>query len=163
MTLDSSADPQTPPDHGDETEWVHQAVPNSRTGARQVALQALYWEASSPGEASGAVAELGAQFGLDETHLRFSRELTDLTTTRAADLDELIEASATHWRRERLARVDGLILRLALAEILYRDEIPVRVSIDEAVELAKLYGGPKSFAFVNGVLDAIARQRGLAL
>lgn len=163
MTLDSPADPQTPPDRDDETEWVHQDVPDSRTGARQVALQALYWEASSPGEAEEAVAALGAQFGLAEVYLQFSRELIGLATTRSDELDELIEASATHWKRERLARIDGLILRLALAEILYLDDIPVRVSINEAVELAKLYGGPKSSAFVNGVLDAVARQRKLGL
>ena len=163
MTLDSPADPPTPPEDDDETEWVHQAVPDSRTGARQIALQALYWEASSPGEAGAAVVALGTQHGLAGTHLEFSRELTDLATSRTDELDGLIEAAATHWKRERLARIDGLILRLALAEILYIDGIPVRVSIDEAVELAKLYGGPQSYAFVNGVLDAIARQRGLAL
>jgi len=163
MTTDSPADSSTFPEDDDETEWVHQAVPDSRTGARQIALQALYWEASSPGEAEAAVAALGAEYGLTQAHLDFSRELTDLATSRAAELDEVIEAAATHWKRERLARIDGLILRLAIAEILYLDSIPVRASIDEAVELAKLYGGPQSYAFVNGVLDAIARQRGLAL
>ena len=64
---------------------------------------------------------------------------------------------------ERIARIDGIILRLALAEILYMSNVPARVSIDEAVELAKQFSTEDSFSFVNGVLDAVVRQRGIAV
>ena len=62
-----------------------------------------------------------------------------------------------------MARLDALILRLALAEILYLDDVPVRASIDEAIELAKTYSTGQSYAFINGVLDAVVRQQGLSL
>ncbi|MEC9380651.1 MAG: transcription antitermination protein NusB, partial [Candidatus Latescibacterota bacterium] len=62
---------------------------------------------------------------------------------------------------DRIARLDGLILRLGLAELLYIGDVPARVTIHEAVELAKTYGGGQSYRFVNGLLDAIARQRDL--
>ena len=78
------------------------------------------------------------------------------------DLDQLIDTAASHWRQDRIARVDGIILRLALAEILHCG-IPARIAMDEAIELAKTYSGAKAYVFVNGVLDAVARQRGLPL
>ena len=67
------------------------------------------------------------------------------------------------YRPNRIARIDRLILRLALAEMLFIGEIPIRVSIDEAVELAKSYSTDKSHAFVNGILDGIVRQKGLVV
>ena len=70
---------------------------------------------------------------------------------------------AKNWSWERIARIDRLILRLALAEMLYIEEIPVRVSINEAIELAKSYSTDKSYAFVNGVLDGVVRQKGLVV
>jgi N utilization substance protein B len=78
-----------------------------------------------------------------------------------AELDELVRENATNWAPERIARLDGLILRLALAELLHVEDIPARVTIHEAVELAKIYGGGQSYRFVNGLLDGIARKRGL--
>ena len=81
-----------------------------------------------------------------------------LDADRGKELDDLVAATATNWRRERLARLDALILRQAAAEILHFEDIPEKVSIDEAVELAKTYGSERSYAFVNGVLDAIVRQ-----
>lgn len=138
-------------------------VPNSRRGARQVALQALYWDAVSPGDADRALDELAARFSLsDEVHA-FAGRLVAAVGAHRERLDELIAESATRWPQERMARVDRLILLLGLAEILYCEEIPARVSLDEAVELAKLYGGGPSYAFVNGVLDAVARRQGIAV
>jgi len=149
-------------DAGDDPEWVDEPTPNSRRGARQVALQALYGEASLPGTAARAVGELAAGAGLGPEHAAFACDLVSGALARLEELDAVIAAAATGWRLERIARVDGAILRLALVEILHFDDIPVRVSIDEAVELARLYGGDQSWAFVNGVLDGAVRQRGLA-
>jgi N utilization substance protein B len=70
-------------------------------------------------------------------------------------LDQLIQDNAAHWSLARIAPVERNILRLAAFELLYRDDIPERVAINEAIELAKTYGSEESGAFVNGILDQI--------
>jgi N utilization substance protein B len=138
------------------------ALPDNRHGARQLALQALYWEASSPGDGQRALRELGEQASLSAPTLEFATQLVGAVNQHGGDLDQLIDTAASHWRQDRIARVDGIILRLALAEILHCG-IPARIAMDEAIELAKTYSGAKAYVFVNGVLDAVARQRGLPL
>lgn len=77
------------------------------------------------------------------------------------ELDEMIARFSTKWKVERLSRVSRALLRLAVAEILQEDaEVPLSVAINEAVELAKKYGGDEDAPFVNGVLGAFARSRG---
>jgi N utilization substance protein B len=139
----------------------YQPPPNNRRGARQVALQALYWDASSPGTAAVAVRELIRRFALSEEVGAFATALVHTVGEHGRELEELIAANATHWKQDRIARIDGIILRLALAEVLFLVGIPVRVSIDEAIELAKLYSTEQSYGFINGILDAIVHQRGL--
>jgi transcription antitermination protein NusB len=146
---------------GEEAGADETSLPDNRRGARQVALQVLYWEASSPGDVEVALRELGERFALSPQVRDFAARLVQNIGEHRDRLDELIAGAATHWQRERLARIDHLILRLALAEILYFDDVPVRVSIDEAIELAKLYSTGQSYAFINGVLDAIVRRQGL--
>lgn len=138
------------------------ALPDNRHGARQLALQALYWEASSPGDGQRALGELGEQASLSAPTRAFAGQLVAAVSEHAGELDALVDGAASHWRQDRIARIDGIILRLALAEILHCGT-PARVAIDEAVELAKTYSGAKSYVFVNGVLDAVTRQRGLPL
>ena len=137
--------------------------PDNRRGARQLALQVLYWETSSPGEARAALRELGESFQLSEPVRDFAARLVDTVVEHRLRLDELIDGAADHWSQDRMARLDALILRLALAEILYLDDVPVRASIDEAIELAKTYSTGQSYAFINGILDAVVRQQGLSL
>ncbi|HEX7513853.1 MAG TPA: transcription antitermination factor NusB, partial [Candidatus Methylomirabilis sp.] len=69
--------------------------------------------------------------------------------------DKLIQKNAAHWSMARIAPVERNILRLAAFELLYRDDIPERVAINEAIELAKTYGSEESGAFVNGILDQV--------
>ncbi len=138
------------------------ALPDNRHGARQLALQALYWEASSPGDGQRALRELGAQASLSAPTLEFAAQLVAAVGEHAGELDGLIDAAANHWRQDRIARIDGIILRLALAETIHCGT-PARVAMDEAIELAKTYSGAKAYVFVNGVLDAVTRQRGLPL
>lgn len=73
-------------------------------------------------------------------------------------IDETITRSSENWRLDRMSRVDRNILRIGVHEICYCEEIPVRVAINEAVELAKRYGTAESAAFVNGILDRVARD-----
>lgn len=140
-----------------------EAPPNNRHGARQVALQALYWKQSAATDSLGALDQLCVRFGLAPEVQSFAAELLQRAAEHADELDELAAARVQHWRWERIARIDRLILRLALAEMLFIEEIPVRVSIFEAVELAKSYSTDKSYAFVNGVLDGVVRQKGLSI
>lgn len=157
------ADPQTDPQADPLEELEDLEVPDTRRGARQLALLALYWQTSDDAELNQILAQLNERFALSEAVRGFAQRLAETVQAHGAEVDELVAQTATNWRPERLARVDALILRLALAEMLYFDDVPVRVSIDEAVELAKTYGGDRTHVFVNGVLDAIARRRGLAL
>lgn len=137
-------------------------LPDNRHGARQLALQALYWEASSPGDGRRALRELGEEAGMSAPTLEFAAQLVGAVGQHGGELDQLIDAAASHWRQDRIARIDGIILRLALAEIIHCG-IPARIAMDEAIELAKAYSSAKAYLFVNGVLDALVRQRGLPL
>jgi N utilization substance protein B len=135
--------------------------------ARELALQALYkldmlGEAAAPG-ALGLfwdhfVPEGMSRGGESE---RFARELVAGVDAHRARIDELIGAAAQHWQLPRFSRVDLNVLRLATFELLERPEIPVAVTIDEAIEIARRYGSEESPAFVNGLLDHIAGVLGV--
>jgi N utilization substance protein B len=144
-----------------EPDWAEPELPNSRHGARCLALQALYWRASSPDDEGGALENLSRRSGLEPEYCSFAAHLVEAVNEHSAELSQLIEKAAHNWSLERMARLDGLILRLALAEILHVADVPPRVSIDEAVELTKAYCGESSYAFVNGILDAVASGLGV--
>ena len=84
-----------------------------------------------------------------------------LTTATPAEVDDLIRDHLRNWTMERLPRVSLTVLRLALAEMLYGDEKKPGVVINEAVELTKKYGADEDYQFVNGLLGAVAREKGL--
>lgn len=84
----------------------------------------------------------------------FTRELAEQTGANQAQLDELISRHAKGWALERIAPLERSIMRVALQEALHRDDIPVEVAIDEAVELSKEYCGVDAPGFVNGILGA---------
>jgi N utilization substance protein B len=89
----------------------------------------------------------------------FSIELFDAVSGHLEEIDTVIEASSQNWRLERMSCVDRNILRIGISEILNSSEIPTRVAINEAVELAKRYGTEESPSFVNGILDRVARDK----
>jgi N utilization substance protein B len=89
----------------------------------------------------------------------FTRELAEGVEARREELDELIGRHAHGWETDRIAPLERNVMRVALFEILHRDDIPVEVAIDEAVELAKRYCGADAPGFVNGVLGAVAREQ----
>jgi transcription antitermination protein NusB len=89
----------------------------------------------------------------------FTRELVEGVDEHRAELDELISKHSKGWPLDRIATLERNILRVALYEALHRDDIPVEVAIDEAVELSKEYCGADAPGFVNGVLGAVARER----
>ncbi|MFP4375494.1 MAG: transcription antitermination factor NusB [Spirochaetales bacterium] len=131
----------------------------SRRQARTIALQALYsWDVGRVPEASVlAFAWVEADRRTPET-LTFARLLVSGTIENADEIDRLIVGSLKGWTLERLARVDLAILRFSTYSLLYQPDISARITIDEAIDLAKRFGAEESYRFVNGVLDAI-RQR----
>lgn len=152
------------PRQWDDAEWGgedEEPLPDSRFGARRLALEALYWESASPGQLEDALRQRATAASLSLENVDFASRLARAAAEHADELDDLIAATATNWARSRIARLDFLVLRLGAAELIHLNDIPARVTIHEAVELAKTYGGGKSHAFVNGVLDAIARSRGI--
>jgi N utilization substance protein B len=88
----------------------------------------------------------------------YVREIAAGVSEKQPEIDRLIARRAEGWRLERLHTVDRNILRLAIYELLYRDDVPPEVVINEAVELAKKYGGEHSPVFVNGILDRIWKE-----
>jgi N utilization substance protein B len=90
----------------------------------------------------------------------FTRELAEEVEANRAELDELISRHSQNWSLERIAPLERSILRTALYEALHREDVPVEVAIDEAVELTKQYCGVDAPGFVNGVLGAALEERG---
>ena len=87
----------------------------------------------------------------------FTRQIIDGVSTNVREIDQLVESHSTHWKVSRMASVDRNILRMAVFELLYCQDIPASVTINEAIEIAKKYGTEESGAFVNGILDHIAK------
>lgn len=93
----------------------------------------------------------------DEKQMAYIRSLAAMSRDRAEELDGMIERYAKGWKSERISRTARAILRIALCEILYMEDIPAAVAINEAVELDKNYDDPETVAFVNGVLGGFMR------
>ncbi len=94
----------------------------------------------------------------DKKVYNFASSLLHTTLEHLEKIDELIVKTAANWDLERIAAVDKSILRMAICEICYWDDIPYKVSINEAVEIAKIFGTGKSSSFINGILDHIAQN-----
>ena len=92
---------------------------------------------------------------LNQNIIEYSYRLIKSTINKSEEIDELIIKKLKNWELKRIALIDKLILRLALTEMLFFDEIPHKVSIVEGVEIAKIYGNNESSKFINGVLDSI--------
>ncbi len=88
----------------------------------------------------------------------FARNILDITEANQAEIDALISENSRGWNITRLPKVSLAILRLAIGEMKYCDEVPVGVSVNEAVELTKKYGTPDDASFVNGILGTISKS-----
>ncbi len=131
----------------------------SRTLAREVAMKMEYSKLLGGSETPESVLEkTETEAKLDQEDIDFANELVAGIDADRDRIDALIEKYAVGWSFERIAKVDLCILRLSVFEMLSRDDVPTGASINEAVELAKKYGGEKSFAFVNGILGSVAKE-----
>jgi len=133
--------------------------------ARSVVLQTLFeWDttAVSAKEAEAILARNVAEFGGGDVDQPFMDTLLHGVLAKQADIDLVIGKAAPEWPLERIAPVDRNILRLGLYELLFADrsQVPAKVAINEAIELAKTFGGDSSGRFVNGVLGAVYKELG---
>ena len=129
-----------------------------RREARELVLKSLYcWEISES-KPEEVFSDLASQIELDNSSKLFSRELFKKVIEHQKEIDELIKKNVQHWDFSRIAVVDKNILRIGICELLYLEDIPLKVSLDEAIELAKKYSSEDSGSFVNGVLDAVAKN-----
>lgn len=132
----------------------------SRSRARGWALQALYaWESrgADPEAAMRTVQELFANLRVSPQNRPYAEVLVRLVAVNQQRIDKLLQDSLTNWRLNRLSVIDRNVLRLGVAEMLYVDDVPPRLSIREMVKLAEKYSTHESPRFVNGVLDAVMR------
>jgi len=128
-----------------------------RTKARERALQALYQIDVAATDLDEALARFWPSFEPVEREVRAgAEELVRGVAQHRREIDEVIEQVSTNWRMDRMAKVDRNVLRLAVFELRWRLDVPVKVCINEAIELGKKYGSENSASFVNGVLDRIA-------
>lgn len=131
-----------------------------RTRARAWALQILYrWEAGGGGYTlRDALVETTGTRRVSPRRLPYVRRILDALDEHLEEVDRRVARSLDNWRLERLSTIDRSLLRLAATEILYLEDVPPKVSIQEAVRLAEQYGGRESPRFVNGVLDALYKR-----
>ncbi|MGH7411018.1 MAG: transcription antitermination factor NusB [Candidatus Methylomirabilis sp.] len=128
-----------------------------RHRARGLALSCLYQFEFHPLEGlEDRLQAFWEEYPLIKPDVRsFAEELIRGTTGQRTSIDALLSSHIEHWTLSRLALVDLCILRLAAYELLFHEQTPPKVAIDEAIELAKAFGGKDSGAFVNGILDKI--------
>ncbi len=132
----------------------------SRHVGRELTMKALYQRDVGRGAPQASLDYLCAEEGVEGDDAAFARELLNGVLANLPELDRVIAAKAKEWRLDRLANVDRNILRLGVFELTHGGDVPASVAINEAVELAKVYGGPESGRFVNGVLGQVARELG---
>ena len=126
-----------------------------RRRARELAIQVLFHLEFSPDDPNKAFDLICQSFNYQRSTRSFSKELVLGVCEKKKDLDKLLTKASKNWRLERMSRLDRSILRLATFEMLFREDIPPKVSIDEAVEVGKKFGSEDSGSFINGILDNI--------
>lgn len=130
----------------------------SRHKAREAVMQALYWSESAGDPVQQTVHTMSLRAGLSEDAADFAQLLGKTVWAHREELDAMVVPVLQNWSLDRISRIDRILLRMALAEMRFFPDIPFKVSIDEAIELAKRYSEAKASGFVNGILDALAKQ-----
>lgn len=134
--------------------------------ARSVVLQVLFERDQNGGmtndEAIGRLSDYAKEFGARDSDMPFMKNLLQTAMAKQKEIDEVIVRAAPEWPLEKIAAIDRNILRLGLTELLFADraQVPAKVAINEAIELAKAFGSASSGRFVNGVLGAVYVELG---
>ena len=134
-------------------------TPKQKRQARIITLQVIYAY-----ELKGSDLDDTCAFMLDERKppivnvIKYGKQLSKLVFQHAIEVDELIKYRSRNWDFDRITIIDKLILRMALVEMIYVDEVPPKVSIAEGVEIAKQFSTDDSSSFINGILDAVYNE-----
>lgn len=130
-----------------------------RREAREAVLQALYASEVGKGKWSEITsAIIKPRISDDMETFKFAERLFLKIVNNQDVVDDIIRAHIKNWRIDRLTTIDRLLLRMAIAEFLFFEEIPTKVTINEAIEIAKKYSTKKSGNFINGILDSALEQ-----
>ena len=128
---------------------------SKRSKAREITLQMLF-QMELQGDFSAEARDLFLERYLeDDSQIGFIYLVYQTVKDNLIIIDDLIDKCSDHWKASRMAKVDLTILRLAAAEIMFFEDVPLSVSANEAVDLAKLYGGEESSKFINGVIGKL--------
>ena len=134
-------------------------TPKQKRKARIITLQVIYAH-----ELKGSNLDDTCAFMLDERKppmvnvIKYGKQLSKLVFQHSIEVDELIKTRSRNWDFDRITIIDKLILRMALVEMIYVDEVPPNVSIAEGVEIAKQFSTEDSSSFINGILDAVYNE-----
>ncbi len=129
--------------------------PQTRRDARETAVQILYALELSGYSLSVVFRDLVPKCENPPPAVAFAKKLVELTYDRREEYDTYIKQYSANWRFERIAILDLIIMRIAICEFIHFYDVPPKVTIDEAIELAKLFSTYKSSGYINGILDAI--------
>jgi transcription antitermination factor NusB len=137
-------------------------VVRKRTRSREIALQMLYMVDVRGSEALDEFDAFLDREAMTEPDIQdFARQLVVGTQENLTDIDAALTRAAQNWQLRRMAIVDRNILRMAVYEMLHLEEVPAKVSINEAIELGKRFSTAQSGSFINGILDRIRREKKL--
>ena len=130
---------------------------SGRRRAREECFKALYRMQVADEPADAVIDTLKQDPALDPDVVDYAVHLLTIVDMNRDEIDAALSASLARWNLDRVAQTDRAVLRMGVAELLFNRDVPVKVAIDEAIEIAKRYGTPASGRFVNGVLDSIAK------
>lgn len=133
-----------------------------RRSSRELALKFLYQSELNSGDFSEQMDQFLEISPVQEDVRKFMVDLVETISHSKVEIDELLEKSSENWTLARMTVIDRNILRIATAELMFHKDIPPKVVIDEAVEIAKKFGSEDSPDFINGVLDRIKKEVELA-
>ena len=130
----------------------------SRREAREVVLKTLYRVEATGNTAEEAYNDVCMNWSRSPFDEVYAQRLLKGITTNVEGIDAILKDIVKNWDIERIAIIDRNILRIAICEVVYFDDIPPKVSMDEAIEIAKIYSTSDSGKFVNGILDKVVKR-----
>ena len=130
----------------------------SRRLARELAMKVLYRYEEGEQDTERVLVEVLSAKHYQENDKEFCQQLVQVTVEHVDSIDEHIKHVIKNWPYDRISVIDKTILRIGTCELLFFDDIPAQVSINEAIEIGKRYGGADSGRFINGVLDAVRKE-----
>ncbi len=126
-----------------------------RRKSRELAMQALFYMDTGQYDTEEVLSLFCSNFNPSDSVRTFFDKIVSGVIQHKSDIDTVITENSKNWKLSRMSSVDRNIMRIAVYELLYCDDIPVKVSINEAIDIGKKYGTAESGAFINGILDSV--------